>query len=228
MSYTRAQLRTMTQRRMDSVGSTRWDTTAGSQGEMDQLCRSVYDSEYARILAANSTYTYNSITLNSDANGRYAISGLTTGSGDTAKRFWRILSFQVDNVPYQLVDYRDWSGGESLGLSARVYWKEGDNLFCLPKQASKAATVVVNYIPANIADLTGDGVTVIFPDGNEDILTLEWGAACLDKGGAESDTALRFRQQAEVARQDMLQDFARVSTRPQQMSYVDYASEWGG
>ena len=229
MSYTRAQLRTWVQRKMDAVGSTRWDTTAGATGEMDQLARGVFDSEWARILAANPYYTFNAVTLNSDAStGRYPIASLTTGSGDSAKKFWRVLSFVCDTIPYQFVDYRDWSLAESLGLSARVFWREGDNLMALPKQLSKSATITVNYFPTNIADLAGDGSTVTFPDGNEDILVLEWAAACLDKGGAEADTALRFRQQAETSRQDMLQDIARVTTRPQQMSYVDYAFEYGG
>lgn len=214
---------------MDAVGSTRWDTTAGAQGEMDQLVRVVFDREWHRILNAYPYQTFNTVTPTSDAStGRYPITGLTSGSGNTVKRFNRVLTFVRDNTPYQFVDYRDWSLGETLGLSSYVFWREGDNLFALPKQLSKLATISVNYLPVNIADLAADGDATTFPDGWEELLALEWAASCLDKGGAEADTALRFRQQAEVIRADMLQEIARVTTRPQQMHYVDAAFDWGG
>ena len=52
------------------------------------------------------------------------------------------------------------------------------------KQLSKAAVVWVNHLPARLDLLVGDGSTVTFPDGYEDVLCLEWGALALLKGGA--------------------------------------------
>lgn len=228
MSITRAQLRTRAMQRADLAGSNlRWDTQAG--GEVDVLGGDVLDREWRRILTHVPLYRYASVTINSDSTGRYAQSGLTTGSGDTLGRLFQILSMVVSTVPYQRVEYREWTQGEALNLNARVYWPEGSNIVALPIIQSQAATFTFSHIPQRLDLLTGDGVAITFPDGYEEVPTLEWAAAILDKGAAESDSAMVLRAQAEAKRADMLQDLARLTAyKPLQMAYVDYATDWAG
>lgn len=229
MAFTRAQLRTRALKRADADGSGRWDTTAGSAGEVDQLGGVVFDREWRRILNANSTYTFNTVTLNSDGTtGRYPISSLTTGSADTIKRFYRIIAVEIDDLIYEEVPFKEWSLGETLAMSPRVWWYEGDNIMALPKALTKSATFSVNYIPCRLDNLAADASNVNFPDGYEDVLVLEWAKHILLKGGAEAPEALTLGALAEELRTDMLQDIARRSTNPLRMRYADASWDWAG
>ena len=97
MAFTRAQLRTRILRRMDAEDNSLWDTTAGATGEVDQVMGFVFDKEWRRILNANPDYRTNRVQLTADTDGKYAISGLTTGSGDTVKRFYRMRTVTCNN-----------------------------------------------------------------------------------------------------------------------------------
>lgn len=230
MSDTRVNLRTRTQRRMDAVGSPRWNTTGGATGELDQIGGLVHWREWRRLLNVNRNLRLGSRAITSSAStGRYALSALNQGAADTLETLYRILSFQVDNIPYQQVAFEDFSLAEALGLPGNVWWREGDNIMTLPKQFSKAATVWVNHLPARLDLLSGDGISVTFPDGYEDVLCLEWAALALSKGGAETEAARDLKGLAEEMRQDMLQDLGRLGTEPLQMRYWgDSAADWGG
>lgn len=229
MAFTRVQLRTRALNRADANSSQRWDATAGSGGEVDQLGGIVFDREWRRILNANPYYKFNTITFNSDAStGRYSLASLTTGSGDTIKRFYRVIGVQIDDVMYEEVPFKEWTLAETLAMSPRVWWYEGDNVMALPKQLGRAGKFYVNYIPARIDNLTADSVTVDFPDGYEDVLVLEWAKHLLMKGGAEIQEALALGALAEELRSDMLQDIARRSTNPLRMRYADSAWDWAG
>lgn len=224
---TRTQLRTRALKRADADGSGRWDATAA--GEVDQLGGIVFDREWRRILNANPYYKFNTVTLNSDsATGRYPIASLTTGAADAVKRFYRIIGVRIDDVMYEEVPFKEWTLAETLAMSPRVWWYEGDNIMALPKALSKPGVFSVNYIPCRIDNLAGDGSTVDFPDGYEDVLVLEWAKHILIKGGAETQEALTMGALAEELRTDMLQDIARRSTNPLRMRYADSAWDWAG
>ena len=229
MAYTRAQLRTRALNRADANGSGRWDTTAGSGGEVDQLGAVVFDREWRRILNANNTYKFNTVTITSDAvTGRYPIGSLTTGSADAIKRFYRIIGVRIDDVMYEEVPFKEWTLAETLAMAPRVWWYEGDNIMALPKALSKAGVFLVNYIPCRLDSLSSESVPVDFPDGYEDVLVLEWAKHILMKGGAETQEALMLGALAEELRVDMLQDIARRSTNPLRMRYSDSAWDWAG
>lgn len=228
MSDSRTALRLRTQQRMDAVGSPRWTATAGL--ELDKIGGVVHWREWRRLLNANRNLRLASRGISSNGvTGRWALSGLNNGSGDTLETLYRILSFQVDNIPYQQVAFEDFSLGETLNMAARVWWREGDNIMTLPKELQKTATVWVNHLPPRLDLLSGDGVTVTFPDGYEDVLCLEWAALALAKGGAETDAARDLRGLAEEMRQDMLADLSRLGVEPMQMRHWgDSPADWGG
>jgi hypothetical protein len=232
MSIDKATLRTRVLQAADATGSSwRWDITAG--GEVDFWIGQVHDAEWARILNVNQYYRVGRRTPTSDASGRYLVSDLSSGSGDSAERFYRVIAFAVDNTVYKQVEAKDFviDPSSSNGLLTPWYywWFEGDYIKALPEQANKQADVViVNHRPTRYDSLSGESVNVPFPDGYESVIVLEAAAALLNKGGVESGAAMALKAEAEVVRNAMLQDLARKSTNPTQMRYDDYAQDWGG
>lgn len=232
MSFTRAQLRTRILRRMDAVSSGRWDITAGSTGEVDQIMGFIFDKEWRRILSANSFYRTNKIQPTADANGQFAISGLTTGTGDTAKRFYRILGVVVNAQVYQEVTKDQYLLAPDMNIGYRLWFRDGDNISILPVEPNKVLSGLdgfhVNWFPTRIDNLSADGVAVDFPDGYEEILVLETAAWLLAKGGSETDTTGEFRAMATPLRDDMLADIQRISIAPMRMKHTDYSYDWAG
>lgn len=233
MAYTRAQLRTRLLRRLDAASSSRWDTTAGNTGEVDQVLSFVADREWRRILNANPFYRTAHLQPTTDSAGRIAISDLTSGSGDTIKRFYRVLAVLIDGVAYQEVDAKDFIHGSVHNFGDRTFFRNGDYVQLLPVRASTALsgadeTIVVNHIPCSIQDLSADSVNVVFPDGYEEILVLEAAAFLFAKGGTELDSTGPFRALAESLRQEMLADIQRFTINPMRMKYSDNSSDWAG
>lgn len=213
---------------MDATGSARWDT-AGATSEVVTILSQVFDKEWKRLLNAQPFYRTQRQLLTSDAStGRIAISALSPGTGNTQKRFYRVLGVARNQMPYEEGQMRDWLLAEDLGLQVRIWYREGDNLMFLPKETSAAFDIWSNYLPQRPDGLSAGGDTVDFPNGYEKLLRFEAAAWLLTKGGAEADTALRLQAYAEQIRQDMLQDLARTSTKPQRMAYSDMPWDWGG
>lgn len=228
-AYTKGTLRTAVLQQADAVSSDRWDATPG--GEVDLIISMVFDAEWKRILNANRYYKYNQITVNTDAvTGRIPLSSLTTGTGDSAKRFYRILAVigPTDNIVYMPAEFLEIPLGETFAANVRVFYLEGDNLFILPKQLNVPFDFRVNWIPTRPADLSADNVVINFPSDYQDIIRYEAAAWLLTKGGAETPASAELRQFAENIRGDMLQDVARISTDQDQIRYPDSRFEWGG
>lgn len=231
MSFTRAEYRTRTLRRMDAGVSGRWDQTAGSSGEVDQVLGMVYDKEYRRILNANSMYKTQLVQPTADSTGYFALSDLSNGSGNSAKRLYRINAVVLNSAVYQEVDARDYVIAPTFNIGWKVWFRRGDTIVVIPLEPSKVCSgsdgFYVSYIPTRIDNLSGDSIAVDFPDGYEEIICLEAAAFLLAKGGAETDTTAEFRALAESLRQDMLSDIARLSNRPIVMKYPDSSFDWG-
>jgi len=230
VSLTRAQYRTKAQRRADAVSSSRWDTTAGATGEIDQFLGESFDRAWRRILNANPYYRVSKRTPTSDANGQYLISDLSAGSADSQERFYRILKVAINNItyPFQQRSEQEFLA-ESLQVYRGYYWfQEGSKITAMPISASTQATGIwVNWIPTRIDALSGDGIAVDFPDGYEGIVT-DWAAAdMLGKGAAEAGAAEYLRGQGNDKLDEMLQDLARVSIDARQPAYGDSSADWG-
>ena len=231
MSYTKAQIRTAVMQEADAVVgssfSSRWDTTVG--GEVDRIISMVFEREWRRILAANRYYRTQKVTTTTDAStGRIPISALTTGAGDTAKRFHRVINVEKGLIPYRQVELADMPLAESLGASPYSWYQEGTDLMFLPKEFSASFNIIVNWLPVRPDALSLETSVLDFPTEWEELLRYEAAAWVLSKGGAESPAVSDLKTLAEDIRVDMLQEVARVSTNPDQMRFPDHPFTWGG
>lgn len=232
MSYTKSTLRTAVLKKADAiVGSTVspfFDVTA-STGDVDRTIGMVFDREWRRILNANQYFRIQKVTVSTDAStGRIALTSLNSGSADTLKRMYRILTVVKGNIPYQQVEYKDMPLAESLGAFPYSWYQEGTNIFPLPKELSASFDIMVNYIPQRPDKLSGEGITVDFPEEWEELIVFEAAAWLLVKGGNETKAAAELRAGAEDIRNDMLEDVSRLSTNPDRMRFADHPFTWGG
>lgn len=236
MSFTRAAWRTQVAKQGDFEGSTSWDFTAG--GEVDQRIGTALDRLWRRILDANRFYRMSLKVPTSDAQGRYLVSDLSVSTGDAQERLYRILNLSIDNYPYddKCDDAEDYfllwqvsasnSGGVTTGR--RVWWRGGNFIYTLPIQPSKPATLVtVNHIPTAFDRLSGDGVTVDFPEGFEDVGFNEAAADLLMKGAKETDSSNELRVNGRERMNEMLEYIARFTTKASQVRYNDDPAGWG-
>lgn len=230
MSFTRAQYRTRTQQFADASGSGRWDDTAGATGEIDRLLGDEFDRSWRRILNANPYYRVSKRTPTSDSDGKYAISDLSSGSADSAERFYRVLRVAINNITYPFVQRSEQELlGASLGLYRGYYWfQEGQYLTAMPISASTEATGIwVNWIPPRIDNLSGESIVPDYPDGYEHIICRRAAARMLEKGGAEAGAATYLDGRANEMEAEMLQDVARISIDARQVAYDDTSADWG-
>lgn len=231
MAFTRTQYRTRTLRRMDGEASDRWDDTAGPAGEIDQVLGVEHDRAWRKILNANPYYRMSKRTPTSDASGRYAISDLSSGSGDSAERFYRVIEVLINNRRYPFEHRtRDHLLAQEIEAQAGYYcYQEGDYLIAMPLSVSTQATGIwVNHLPTRIDNLSADSSDVTFPDGYEDIVCLRAAARLLRKGGAEVTAADVLDVDADELEGDMLADLKRFSVDPLRVEYGDSSADWGG
>lgn len=228
MSLTRTLYRSRILQRMDATGSSRWDTTAGTGGEVDPVLSLVFDREWRRILSIAPYVRVSQKTPTSDSSGRYLLSDLQTTTGDSQERLFRILAVRIDSRTYQEADLREWAGALDNNPNRYIWWRQGDYIRTLPNTASKAADAFwVNHLPTRPDALSADSATVVFPDGYDDVVIHEAAAMLLAKGGAETDATSYLKGLAEEYRRDMLDDLSRIGGRPRSMAYGDLASDWG-
>lgn len=229
MSLTKAQLRTKVLEAMDATGfAWRWDTSAG--GEVDFWIGQGHDFAWRALLNANPYYRVGRRTPTSDSQGRYAISDLTSGSGNSQERFFKVIAVCIDNVVYKEVQMKDFIQTAVNGILEPWYywWFEGDYIKALPTQANKTATVIaVNHIPTRFDQIADDTDTVIWPDGYEQVLIWAATISLLNKGGTESAAAAPLNVLLLQAQLAMNDDIARRSTAPTQMRYNDSSNDWG-
>lgn len=227
MSITKADLRTRVQQIADAVADSRWDATPG--GEIDQHIGVVMDREWKRILSTNPYYRIGRRSVTSDTSGYYTLTDLDTGSADSAQRHYRVLAVSVDSIIYEESRLDEWLLPDTTSPMPQYIWYfEGTKLMALPIQVSKAAIIVVNWIPPRQEQLAGESSVVDFPDGYENVVAWSAAGMLLNKGASEAARAQVLEFQAEALRMDMLQDIQRRSTAPTRMRYSDASSDYAG
>jgi hypothetical protein len=232
VAYTRAQVRTQVLQNADAVGSERWDSaTAGAQGETDQKIGRAYDRWWARILAVNPRYRYAKRTPTTSAAGLIALSDLSSGSGDSAERYYRVLGVVIAQRRYEFTDapaQHEQAHAIDSGTGPYVWWRGGDSLYTLPAVASTVVTGVwVNHRPTAVHQLSADSVDVTFPDGYEDVANWEAAADLLMKGAEETGASIECRAMAQALGADLLADVQRDAAGPIRVQYGDDGSAWG-
>ena len=227
---TRSQFRTDVLNLADASGSGRWDTTAGGSGEVDRRLGMVHMREWRRILNAAPYFRFAKRTPTFDSSGKIALSdaSMSTATGDSQERVFRVLLVSVNNTPYEYVEAKDYALATVNSESLRVWYREGDYLV-VPDAASLTATGVwVNHLPTRFDQLSADGQTVTLPDDYDDVFVYEGAGEILMKGGAESSAAADFFAIADRRRTEILSDIARLSGKPISFQYGDSRYEWGG
>lgn len=208
----------------DAYGSPRWNYDIG--GEVDLWIGATMDEEWRRILDASAYYRVRRVTITSDAAGYYNISDLSTAT----QRLNKVIAFTVDNIVYEETTVKKYVLAPTYNSAVPQYlwWFEGEQIFAMPIQASKAAIVLINHIPPRYENIAAEADTVTWPDGYEQVLVWSAAAKLLDKGGVESGPAVALKMNAAQARDDMLTDLKRRSLAPGKMLYADSSMEWAG
>ena len=238
MSATQSQMQTRVLRRLDATGSSRWDTTAGSTGEIDRTVGFVHWREWKRILNANRHFRLNNVvaatTLTTTGSGTLSFSSFDTGTGDSKKFAYRIITFMREGHNYSQGSIEEYPEGGESAAQSRIWMQQGQTFLFLPVEASITLAVAnndnlwVNWVPQRADVLATAGVAIDFPEGYEEIIEYEAAALLAAKGGAETDETSYFKVMAEEMRADMLQDVSRMAAKPLYMRYSDMALEWGG
>jgi hypothetical protein len=223
---TRAQLVAMTREYMDAVDSTRW-----SDETIKLVLNGVYDEEWSNILNAAPYYTFQQLTLSSDANGQIPFSSLSTGSGDSQKNFYRILSLSDGNILYGQTEFQNVPLATTSGYLPtypKLYYLVGEVVQILPLGTASPFYVAVNYKPTALIDLATDATVVPFPSNSEQLLAINAAYKLLMKGGAELTAAASFKALANDERQTLLDDLRRRTINPTRMAYPDVKYDWSG
>lgn len=208
----------------DATNSTRW-----SDPQILRLLDTAFKREWARILNANRYYRIGTRAV-SPVNGRFAVSALDGGSGDSAERFYRIIGVHDGDNLFRGAELVDNLLTPTLGPQGsslfRQFWRVGSEIEVHPPGGS--LSIVVNHTPQLPTLLAGGSSTVVFPEGYESVLLLETAAYMLVKGGAETREASDLKVLAEEIRGEMLADLARITTDPQEFRHGDSRYDWAG
>lgn len=230
MTMTQAQLLAATKDQMNATGSTQWsDSTLLSWLDL------AFWQEWANILNANNVFYSQSVTVTLDANGQFALSALTTGSGDTTKNFYRILTLAQPvggtqpQLFYRQASYKEYPNpqpNQGVYLSG-LWYRIGTQIQVMPVASGQQMACQVNYRPPRPSQLSAPSIAVDFPDGYEMLLVYDAAMNALQKGGSETQAAQIFRAQGDQIRAMMLMDVGRQGTWPIMGQAFDSPSDWG-
>jgi hypothetical protein len=189
--------------------------------------------EYANLLNIINSYQMQQITVTQDSNGQFAISSLSTGSGDSAKNFYRILALAQPSTAggefqffYQQTQFKMYPNPQPQTAMPYVWYQFGRYIQVLPVQSGVSLTCTVNWRPPRVDQLSSDSVAVDFPDGYESLLAWRAAGLALRKGGEEPQAAMLMDNTAKAIREEMLLDLGRVGTTPIIAGAFDDISDW--
>lgn len=228
MSWTQQDFIDNTRQFLDGESSSRWSNALiTSVGDV------VMQNEWSAILNQNQYYRLANVSVTTDASGRVAISSLTTGTGDTAQNFYRVLTgFSDGNILWKETDLRYVPLGTQTNYQnpyEYLYYLAGSDYFqLLPVASGTALTVMVNWTPTTIGDLAGVTSVIDYPRGYEWILAWVAAATLLLKGGAESQAATDLFSLADDARKSLMGDVGRLTVRPTSALFNDSPAAWMG
>lgn len=230
MSYTVQQLIDLTRENMNAVGSNQW-----SDPTLKTWVGVAHWREWANLLNANRFYKTQQVSVTQDSNGQIPFASLTTGSGDTAKYFYRVLTVSLPGSPsaqvqyyYRQASYDQFPNPQPNYALPYIWYRFGDQIQIMPVASGQSMTITTNWRPTRADRLSGLDVAVDFPEGYEELLA--WRAAwlALTKGGSETNAAQDINAIAEQLKDTMLDDLARESTWPIVARAFDDPSDWGG
>lgn len=214
---------------IDAENAGRW-----SDAEVVSALSYSHDSLWSRILNAAPYYRFQSLSITTDSQGAFPVTSLSTGTGNSQKRFYRIMSVNDGNVSYVETRFQDVPlnlNTQYSGYYRKMYYLAGQNYQILPAGGT-GLTVVTNYKPTMLRDYVGDGSTnkydipIDWPEGNENVLVYDAASRLLMKGGAEANSSALYARMAQQELADMLDDLRRMTINPTRMAYPDSAAYW--
>lgn len=222
---TRAQFITLVEELLDAVGSARYGTTLKLQA-----LTQAHDAGWKRILRTNRTYRVQELSLAQDALGQIPITSLTTGTGNNAKRFYRLLAAANGTTYYAPVNdqfaplepsIRPTGGGYTVS-------RMGDNLQFTPVESGAVMRLAVSHLPTAPDDLASDASEVTWPEGHEWVLAYEAASLLASKGAGEVGASLFNKDQANEQWRELLAEVSRFSVTVPTIRPADDISDWGG
>ena len=214
----------MVREAIDAVGSGRWQSP-----EIRRRLAATFDDEWATLLDAAPYYRAQVVAVATAPDGKFPLTALDTGTGPTARRFYRILSVndgsgifterRFDEVPMGTVT-------NYLPSGAGLFYLMGTDYQVLPV-APYTLNVAVNYKPAGLSTLAADE-HFDWPAGSEYVLAYAAGAMLLNKGGAEAAAAGELNAMANEERNRMLNELRRRTITPTIMAPPDRREDWAG
>lgn len=215
-----------TRERAEAVTSTRWSAT-----EVLGTLVSVFEDEWSQLLQAAPMYRVQTLMAQpTDATGVLNLSTLTTGSGSTLRRLFRIVAINDGTTMFRETDFSE----VPLALVSnyqpvypRLYYLFGETLQALPATQVNL-NITVNYKPPALTDLNPASDPIDFPFGSELILANGAAGRLLNKGGSESIEGQNLIREADSERISMLMDIRRRTTNPTIMRPPDHPGDWAG
>lgn len=228
MTWTKATYLSRTREWMDATGSDRW-----SDAFLYALLGLKHREEWEGILDANPTYRFAQRSLNTDANGQFQLSDLSSGSGDTVQTAYKLIAVTDGNtIQWRETEFARVPLGTSGTMAAldfdRSYYLIGDSVQLLPSAGGQGLVVSCSLVPVAIDQLSGDSSTVDFVDGYENLIALCAAADALAKGGTETGATADLRALAQTYRQGLYASVARRTTTPTFLGFSDSSYTWGG
>lgn len=218
---------------MNATSSTQWsDTTLRS------WCSMAMWQLWANILNANRYWKMQQVSVAQDSSGRIALSSLNTGSGDSKKYLYRILTVANPQVAsgassaavqffYRQSRYEDFPNPQPNTSLPYIWYQIGAEIQIMPIAAGQTMTITTNYRPPNCNQLAGTSSTVDFPDGYEALIPWRACQLALLKGGSETRAALDLQRKADEMENQMLMDLGRLGKWPTVAESFDLPADWG-
>ena len=215
---------------MNAYGSGQW-----TDAEITSYIGTAHWAEWADLLNANRFYKMQQVSVTEDSNGQFTFASLTTGSGDTAKYFYRIITVAQPGTPasqvqyyYREATYDQYPNPQPNTSLPYVWYRFGDNVQVLPVASGQGLTITTNWRPTKASSLTNASSTVDFPTGYEDVVSWRAAALALAKGGSEVDATRSLLAQYTIMHDAFLADLGRQSTWPIIARAFDVPQDWGG
>lgn len=228
MAWTKATYLTRTREWMDATGSDRW-----SDAFLYALLGLKFREEWEGMLDAAPTYRFAQRSVTTDANGQFALSDLSSGSGDSAQTAYKIITITDGNtIQWRETDFARVPLGTSGTMSAldfdRSYYLVGNQVQLLPSSGGMGLVVSCSLVPTPIDSLSADSSVVDFVDGYENLIAMLAAADALAKGGTETGATGDLRALAQTYRQGLYASVARRTTTPTFLGFSDSSYTWGG
>ena len=191
--------------------------------------------EYANLLSANRFYRMQQVQLTQDSNGQIPFASLNTGSGNSAKFWYRVIAVSQVGVPsgqspfyYRQATFDQFPSPQPMTAMPYVWYRFGDQMQVIPVAPGQALTITTNFRPPRADTLSPASTAIDFPSGYENLIP--WRAAwlALTKGGSEVQAAQDINAVADQMANTMLEDLGRESTWPTIARAFDDPEMWGG